>query len=107
MCTSHCTYYPTRLAAVLAQRGGLKANAPAAGPHNLPSIAALKHYCISGAVRCLRGCWLVGHRAAKGLIFGAWGVDLAACGLHLAAEGRHMQHIAENVAYGAVWLATG
>ena len=73
---------------------GLKANAPGAGPHNLPSTAALKHYCISGAVRCLRGCWLVGHRAAKGLIFGAWGVDLAACGLHLAADGRHMQHIA-------------
>ena len=50
-------------------------------------------------------CWLVGHRA--GLIFGALGVDLAACGLHLAAEGRRMQHIAENVAYGAALKATG
>ena len=35
------------------------------------------------------------------------GIDLAACGLHLAAQGRHMQHIAENVAYGAAWKAPG
>ena len=35
------------------------------------------------------------------------GVDLAACGLHLAAQARHMQHIAENVAYGAAWKAPG
>ena len=35
------------------------------------------------------------------------GVDLASCGLHLAAQARHMQHIAENVAYGAAWNTPG
>ena len=35
------------------------------------------------------------------------GVNLGACGLRLAAQGRHMQHIAENVAYGAAWKAPG
>ena len=35
------------------------------------------------------------------------GVDLAACGLHLAAQARHMQRIAENVAYGAAWNTPG
>ena len=80
-----------------------KANAPAAGPQNLLSIVALKHQCILGAVWRQRGSifgpWvIIGFR---------WEVDLAACGLHLVAEGRHMQHIAGNVAYGAVWLATG
>ena len=46
------------------------------------------------------GCWLVGHRAAQGLLFDAGGLDVAAGGLHLAAQARHMQHIAE---YGVVW----
>ena len=44
MCTSNCTYYPTRLAAVPAQRGGSTGFAPAAGP-------PLQAFKISGVVK--------------------------------------------------------
>ena len=44
MCTSNCTYDPTRLAAVPAQRGGSTGFAPAAGP-------PLQAFKISGIVK--------------------------------------------------------
>ena len=98
----------------------MKASAPAAGPHNLPSIAALKHYCISGAVRCLRSCWqLAGWpQGCQGAdiwrLGGGFGCLWAAFGCRGAAYAAYCRKrciwcclVGQRVAYGLIWDICG